>query len=60
MGFVIAMWGRFGDRKHEKAKKEAFHVQLSRIENYASIRGRADLFPSSLFYELGISFDGFW
>ncbi len=38
MGFVIAMWGRFGDRKHEKAKKEAFYVQLSRIENYASIR----------------------
>ena len=59
MGFVIAIWGKFCDLKHEKAKTEAFDVQLSRIENYASIRGRADLFPSSLFHELGISFDGF-
>ena len=59
MGFVIAMWGSFGDRKHEKAKKEAFHVQLSRIENHAPIRGRANLLPGSLFHELGISFDGF-
>ena len=59
MGFVIAMWGRFCDRKHEKAKKVASHVQLSRIENYASIRDRADLFPSSSFHELGILFDGF-
>jgi hypothetical protein len=59
MGFVIAIWGKFCDLKHEKAKIVAFDVQLSRIENYASIRGRADLFPSSLFRELGISFDGF-
>jgi hypothetical protein len=32
------MWGRFGDRKHEKAKKEAFHVQLSRFSEHPQIK----------------------
>ena len=53
------MWGKFRDLGYEKAKKEAFHVQLSRFENHALIRGRANLLPSSLFHELGILFDGF-
>ena len=59
MGFVIAIWGKFRDLGYEKAKKEAFHVQLSRIENHAPIRGRANLLPGSLFHELDILFDGF-
>ena len=59
MGFVIAIWGKFCDLGYEKAKKEAFHVQLSRIENHAPIKGRANLLPGSLFHELGIFFDGF-